>query len=269
MTTEAGAQRFDADGPVTARLVLGPGHTRVVAGHGTQVAVDVRPMAPSRQADVDAAARVRVRFAAGRLDVVAGKPGRLGLFGRPGNVEVLVELPQDSDLTCESAYGDVEAEGPLSGCTIASSTGNVHVSEAAAVALRTSHGDITLGRATGQADLDTSSGTVRAGDLAAGGTIGSSAGDIVVQRCGATLRARTAYGRIRVDEAVRGSLSLDTSYGSIDVGIAHGTAAYLDVASQHGRVRNELTLTADRPEAAETLTLHARTGYGDITIRRP
>ena len=57
--------------------------------------------------------------------------------------------------------------------------------------------------------------------------------------------------------------------GDLEVGIREGTAAWLDVNSQFGRVHNALE-AADAPETSvETVEVRARTSVGDIVIRRP
>jgi len=61
---------------------------------------------------------------------------------------------------------------------------------------------------------------------------------------------------------------LETAAGELEVGIREGTAAWLDVSSHYGRVRNSLDET-DSPEQSEaTVEIRARTSYGDINIRR-
>ena len=48
-----------------------------------------------------------------------------------------------------------------------------------------------------------------------------------------------------------------------------GTAAWLDVASQHGRVRNLLQDAAGPDEDDRTVEVRASTSYGDVVVRRP
>ena len=72
----------------------------------------------------------------------------------------------------------------------------------------------------------------------------------------------------RIGEVVRGSASLKTACGDIEIGIHAGTAARLDVHTSFGRVHNHMD-TADSPESSdETIEVHAHTSYGDILIRR-
>ena len=96
----------------------------------------------------------------------------------------------------------------------------------------------------------------------------SANGDISVDRAGAGVEAKTANGSIRLGEVARGSVVLETAAGDLDVGIAQGTAAWLEVNTGFGHVRNLLD-NATRPEEAdETVEVRGRTSYGDITIHR-
>lgn len=94
-------------------------------------------------------------------------------------------------------------------------------------------------------------------------------GDITVYRALAGVDAKTAYGGVRVGEVVRGAVVLETGFGELELGIREGTAAWLDVNSQHGTVRSDLSADDGPGEAEETVEVRARTGYGDIVIRRP
>ncbi|SCD44905.1 hypothetical protein GA0115244_103821 [Streptomyces sp. DvalAA-19] len=61
---------------------------------------------------------------------------------------------------------------------------------------------------------------------------------------------------------------METSYGAIEVGVRQGTAAWLDVSSGSGRVRNALTESQATEGAEDTVKIHARTRHGSIDIRR-
>jgi hypothetical protein len=56
--------------------------------------------------------------------------------------------------------------------------------------------------------------------------------------------------------------------GEVEIGIAEGTAARLDVYTHFGRVHNELA-AADGPGTADRVVeVRARTNHGDIVINR-
>ena len=61
---------------------------------------------------------------------------------------------------------------------------------------------------------------------------------------------------------------METSYGAIEVGIREGTAAWLDVSSGSGQVRNTLTASETPEQTEDTVKVRARTSYGNIDVRR-
>jgi hypothetical protein len=66
----------------------------------------------------------------------------------------------------------------------------------------------------------------------------------------------------------RGSVVLETANGDLEIGIAEGTAAWLQVNTGFGHVRNLLDEATRPTESDETVEVRGRTSYGDITIRR-
>jgi DUF4097 and DUF4098 domain-containing protein YvlB len=120
-----------------------------------------------------------------------------------------------------------------------------------AAVIKKSNDDTWIGRADGDLRVTTANG------------------DISVDVANASVSAKTANGSLRVGDAARGSVGLETHLGDIEVGVREGTAAWLDVRSTAGAVHNELD-AADAPGAsAETLEVRARTHLGHIVIARP
>lgn len=266
---ETSVTTFDTPAPIRARVRLHAGGLRVIASDTEHTVVTVIPSRPERAGDIDAAERTSVTLVDGVLDVTAPRDRGLSLVWRPASVDVLIELPSDSHLDAETSAGDIETTGRLGECILKTSAGNVRADETARARLRTSAGNVDVRRATVEADLSTSAGNVTLGDSGGRATLRASTGDIAVGRSAGRLDARTSYGQMRVDSISEGELTLATGYGSIDVGVLHGTAARLDVASDHGHVRSELAPTAGRPDGAElTATIAAVTKYGNITIRK-
>lgn len=65
-----------------------------------------------------------------------------------------------------------------------------------------------------------------------------------------------------------GTVEIDSASGDILIGVAGGTAAWLDVHSLSGDITSELE-GADAPdEDAPTVTIRGRTLSGDVAIRR-
>ena len=277
---------FETPAPIAATVELAVGDLRVVAGDRPDTVVEVRPSDPGADADVRAAGQTRVDYADGQLLVKGPKQRGLGLFGRPGSVDVTIELPAASRLQADLQVGGLRAVGPLAECRIKTATGDVQLDRVGTLAVDSAAGRIEVGTVEGRADISTGSGKVRVreiggpavvknsnGDSWLGLVIGdlrinAANGDIAVDRAGAGVVATTANGDVRIGELARGSASLKTGLGEIEIGIRAGTAARLDVSTSFGRVRNQLEGT-DGPQATdETLDLRARNGYGDIIVRR-
>lgn len=259
---------FDFPDPVSVRIDVSAGTIRVRATERSTTVVDVRPADARKSADVEAAAQTRIEFTDGRLLVSTPRRPRLILFGASASVEVEVLVPEGSEVDAVSAAGDVDCEGRLGDVRISGKYGDIRVDRAADVRAHTSAGDIAVLEADGAVEAGTAYGQVRVGT--AGGTmrLDSSAGDIWIDRALGSVHATTKYGQVRVAEAVRGSMVLETAYGTVEAGIPEGTAAWLDVQAGSGRVRNLLDAAEGPDDAVETVEIRARTAYGDIVVRR-
>ncbi|MEU4739366.1 DUF4097 family beta strand repeat-containing protein [Actinosynnema sp. NPDC023658] len=275
---------FATPAPITLAVDVVVGDVLITAADRPETVVTVEPQDPSRGTDVKAAEGTKVDFASGRLTVTA--PRSRSLFGKPGAVQVVVHLPTGSHVDAHGSLTDFRTEGALGECRFSTSAGDIRLRDVAALKAGTSTGDVVVEHVTGRAEVSTGSGELRLGRLDGAGTVKNSNGttrigqvtgdvrvsgangDILVGHAGGDVRARTANGSIRVDEVVRGSVVVQTQSGELAVGIREGTAAWLDVRSSAGRVRNELT-SADAPgEAEERVEVHARTFLGDILIHR-
>ena len=261
-------QTFTTPEPISVDLTVEFGGARLIASDRKTTVVEVRPARDGRRADIEAAERTRIQFAEGRLEVRAPKPKALGLIGRPGAIDVVIQLPSGSHVRGNGGYGDFDTEGRLGDCFFKTSYGTLKVQDVGALTLHTSAGNITAGRVAGVAEISSSSGEIRIEETGAPANLKTSAGDVRVERAGDAINARTAYGGIHVAHAMRGQLELATSYGDVEVGVAVGTATFVELRSNHGRVRNELDRVDDPPASGEFLKVRAQTSYGDIRIRR-
>ncbi len=277
---------FETPEPISAVIELVAGDVRISAGDRPDTVVEVRPSDPARRADVNAAEQTRVEYSSGGLLVkAAGRWRSWSPFGYGGSVEVSVELPAGSRVTGASSLGTIRSTGALGDCRI-KAAGEIRVEQAEAVRLTTSAGDIDLERATGDAELITASGDVRAEEIGGSAVIKSSNGDvrvgeisgelsvkaangdIAIGRSHASIVAKTANGDIRVAAAGRGSVVAETGLGAVEVAIPDGTATWLDLHTGYGRLQNNLDAAEPPKRGADTVEVRARTGYGDITIRR-
>jgi DUF4097 and DUF4098 domain-containing protein YvlB len=259
---------FDTPAPVDAHVDVSGGSLRVQAADRSDTVVEVRPSNPRSSADIQAADQTRVEFAGGKLQISSPRKPRLHFFGGMPSVDIDVRVPTDSRVEVSSTAGDIDCAGRLGDVRVDTKYGDIRIERASAVHARTTAGDITVTAVDGNADAGTSYGGIRIREAVGDLRLDSACGDITVDSALASVGATTKYGEVRIGQVVRGSLVLETAYGTVEAGVREGTAAWLDVESGAGRVRNLLT-SAEGPEGAqETVEIRARTSYGDVVIRR-
>lgn len=275
---------FDTPEPVSVTAHVEAGSIRFTAVDRRDTVVEVRPRSPEKDRDVKAAEQTEVSYANGTLTVRT--PKQRNSLRRPGIVDVTVELPAGSDVDMTGAWTQVLGEGRLGEVRAKTSAGDVRLDTTGPLRLTASHGSITVDRVEGPAEITTSSGSVRVGLVNGPGVLKNSHGsttvaaatgelrvsgahgDIDIRRAEDSVTATTAHGTLRVGEVARGTVHLETGYGTIEVGVREGTAAWLDVNSGSGQVRNTLTATGAPEGSEETVRIRARTRHGNIDVLR-
>ncbi|WP_055717326.1 DUF4097 family beta strand repeat-containing protein [Streptomyces torulosus] len=197
-------QKFATPAPIAAVLDIQAGRVQVIAADRADTVVEVRPVDPSKDRDVQLAERTTVEYADGTLRITAKAPVKNRLVGPAGSVEVTVQLPAGSHVEATSAGVEFRGVGRL--------------------------GDVAIDGALGQVKLD-ETGRARLAVLA---------GDIAVGRLGGPAEISTQQGDIRIDEAVGGTVVIRTESGDISVAAAPGVSAALDAGTSYGRVSNAL-----------------------------
>lgn len=274
---------FDTSEPISVTAHVEAGSIQFTAGDRLDTIAEVRPRDPKREQDVRAADQTEVTYASGVLTIRTPKSN---LFGRTGTVDVTVELPTGSRIDMTGAWVQVLGEGRLGEVRVKTSSGDVRLDTTGPLRLTASHGSITVDRVEGMAEISTSSGSLRVGLVDGPAvlknshgttTVGSATGelrvsgangDIEIRRAEDSVTATTAHGTLRVGDVVRGTVQLETSYGTIEVGVREGAAAWLDVSSGSGQVRNTLTASQAPERTEDSVKVRARTRYGNIDVRR-
>jgi DUF4097 and DUF4098 domain-containing protein YvlB len=274
---------FDTPEPISATAHVGAGSIRFTAGDRPDTLVEVKASDPKSNKDVRAAEQTEVTYANGVLTI---KTKERLFIGPTGAVDVTVDLPTGSHVEATGSCTQVLGEGRLGKVRVKASVGDVRLDTTGPLQLTASHGSITVDRVEGAAEITTSSGGIRVGHI--GGpavlknshgttTVGTVTGDlrvsgahgtIDIERAEGSVTATNAYGALRVAEAARGTVQLETNWGPIEVGIRKGTAAWLDASSDNGRVRNTLTSSEGPEETEDTVKIRARTRHGNIEILR-
>lgn len=279
---------FQTPGPIAAVIELGVGDIKVNASDRDDCTVSIRPRDEGKQADVRAAETTLVEFNNGDLIIRAIKNWRrfTGPNKNDGSIVVEVNLPTGSSLNATTAMGYVNCEGELADTGVKTGMGDIRLDRVGTLTAKTSLGDVIVDDVAADAKVSTSSGTLRLGAIKGSATIKNSNGTIAVAECGhhahmrtacgdiaigralSSVSASSAAGDIRISEVSAGSITVRTGAGTVEIGVREGTAAWLDVTTRYGSVRNGLT-TATGPDTSDsTVEVRARTGGGDVIINR-
>ncbi|SNS69293.1 Putative adhesin [Asanoa hainanensis] len=276
---------FTTPGPIDVNLSLVVANVRITAGERATTEVEVRP-GSSSSSSTKMAEETQVEFANGQLRIRTPKNLTRWLGSKTGRIEVEIALPAGSRLDGDNGAGDLDAEGPLGETRYKTGFGAIRLGDTGKARLTTGAGDITVARVAGDAEISTGTGQLHVGAVEGVATVKNSSGETWVGDAGGALRAnsangdiavdrarggaalKTANGSLRVLEAVRGRVSLETAAGSLEVGIPTGTAAWLDLDVKNGAVRNSLGGSSGPAEGEETVEVRARTYFGDIVIHR-
>jgi hypothetical protein len=278
---------FDTPEPISITVELGVGDIRIAASDRADTAVDVRPSDPAKKADVAAAQQARVEYAGGRLEIRAPKRWRQwSPWGGHESVDVQIDVPAGSTLSGESSVASLSCTGRIGSCRFRTGVGDIRVEEAGPIELVTGAGDITVDRVDGRAEVKTGSGAVRIrsvdgtavvrngngetwiGEVTGDARVSAANGAISVDVAHEGVVAKTANGGVRLGEIERGAVVAQSAFGAVEVGVREGVAAWLDLDTKFGDVKNELD-AADRPGPGEdAVEVHASTSYGDVSIRR-
>lgn len=278
---------FETREPISVTVEIGVGDIRIAASDRTDTVVEVRPSDPNKNADVSVAEQTRVEYAGGRLLIKAPKGWRSYTpWGGSESIDVQIDLPAGSNVRAEAAVATFHCTGRVGECRYKTGAGHIHVDEVGAVEFKTGAGDIAVGRAAGQTEITTGSGAVKVGSIDGTAVIKNSNGDtwignvggnlrvkaangkIVVDRSHASVSAKTANGGIRLGEVAHGDILAETALGKIEIGILDGVAAWLDLNTKFGNVRNDLGAVG-RPEPGEdTVEVRTHSSFGDVTVGR-
>ena len=272
---------FATPGPIIATVVVGGAQVRVTASDRTDTVVLVEPINKASQSDVKVASKTKVDFADGQLSVKTTKSG-----DKNGSVAITIDLPAGSSLVAYLAHSDVRADGSLGECELHLASGRVQLDRISALQANIAAGEVMIGHVAERANIDGSAFDMRISEVkdivkfsSSGGQtwighacadldLSSGSGGFDIDRADGSVTATTANGRIRIGRLTRGHAELTNGSGNIEVGISEGTAAYIDVNSERGSVRNSVPAPDDPDPSGNKVTIRARTRHGDIIIQR-
>lgn len=285
MSDDRRIQEFQTTGPVRLMAEIPFGHVGVKAEATSTVHIELIA--------VRGGARIRELIESAEIAqhgdeiVVRIERRRLGWFGwTGGHIEARIVVPTGSAAQLFTGSGHVETQGTLGDVKASSGSGNIRLDACGEVRARTGSGEIAVASSTGSLDAKTGSGNVAAGKVSrnvrittgsgsaelagAGGEarLTCASGSIQIDNVGDALEAFTASGSIRIARADHGSVRAKTASGSVSVGVAKGSAAYLDIHTMSGRVHSELEDGAAPREGEKQVELFITTMSGNVNVTR-
>lgn len=279
---------FETHQPIVMSIDISQGAVHVIASDRTDTVVAVNPSDRDRPADVEAARKTVVDLSNGSLSIEAPRPrgiaGHLG-WGRSGSVDLTVELPEGSSLTVAAGFADLRCDGRLGDVEVRAGAGNVRLDQTGALRVHSgaghvaveevsdkakivSAGEIVIGMVAGEANVKNLNGKTTIGRVGGNVRVRSANGDVTIDEASRDVEVNTANGDIRLGQVARGSATLETASGRLEIGIKEGTAAWVDASTKFGQVHSTLGAVDDPESSTETVQVRARTSFGDVLIAR-
>jgi DUF4097 and DUF4098 domain-containing protein YvlB len=284
MTTEASMYTFETPGPIDLRVELWQGRLNIVADDTDTTTVDLRPLrgdAAAREA-IDNA-RVEQR---GNEVVVLMPKSKGGLFRGKADVEAVIRVPTNSNAKLQTASADIETEGLLGDVSASSGSGEVSIEHTGDLEVRTGSGDISASTVDGSctvrsgsadvhigsigddADVKSGSGDVQIDSVGAKLNLKTGSGDLVLNSAGHTVDAMAGSGDLLVKRIEQGKVRMKTGSGDVSIGVAEGTAAYLDIMTVTGDVASDLDASDAPSDGERTVEISVQSGSGDVVLQR-
>lgn len=274
---------FETPGQPTVVLQTGAGRVHLSAEDGDHTTVELTPLNPAAEESV-ARATVEQR---GSKVVVDLPRHRGGLLRQVPAFDVSVTCPTGSSLDVRADSAQVDAAGTYTRAGVATGSGDIEVDHVTgearlksgsgtvraarvdgALVVTTGSGDVSVDRSTGGASLTAGSGAISVGELVGQTTTKTGSGDIEVGVLEGSLRTKTGSGSLTVRRATSGTVRAAGASGSISIGIGAGTAAWLDLSTVSGRVRQELGKSEAPPEDQQRVEITAQTVSGNVRVHR-
>lgn len=263
---------FPLSGRIELSCRLGAGSLTVRAEDDrTEAEVTVTPLA----AGSDVLARSVIELRGHRLvvHVPAEQGGSVleSFFGRLGSrdgVHIEIAVPSDTAMSIAAHSADITVHGRAGNLDVASGSSTVTLERVAGdLRVRGGSGDVRLGTVTGSAAFKGGSGRIEIDEAGSDLTVAMGSGELALGVARGAVRMRSGSGGA-VLGAVEGDVDLTSGSGGFTIGLRPGQQAKLDVLTGNGRLNTEMPVEHAAQPTGRPITVRARTGSGDVTVRR-
>ncbi len=276
---------FDTPGPVDLKVELNTGDIDITSTDESQTTIELEANNGDHYA-LELIAEARVEQHGDKVVLVMPKSRGGGFLGRKGQVRARIAVPHKSGLRIDTSTADIQARGRYGRANIRSGSGDVDLEEIESGDIQAGSGDVDVQQIVESIKVKTGSGDVELGSIGRDGDVGAGSGDVVLDSVGGSLRVKTGSGDIvvksggdRVDAMAgsgdvvvnrvdHGELIVKTGSGDVIIGIASGTAAYLDIQTVTGSVKSSLDSAQAPMDGDSTVTVSVTSGTGDVVLQR-
>ncbi|MFT4714144.1 MAG: DUF4097 and DUF4098 domain-containing protein YvlB [Candidatus Azotimanducaceae bacterium] len=211
--------------------------------------------------------------------------------GRENGSDLIVYLPENSEVDIGSVSTDIELDNLKGGVDLGTVSGDVTASSLAGrITLASVSGEIDLRNAEGRIVAKSVSGNVDARKIKGEHRLSSVSGELLIRNAEGDFDLKTVSGDIELIDVIfskldggsvsgdldieaemlaRGSVEFETVSGSIRIEFLKDADARFDLETASGSIINRIT--SDRPKKSkyirdEILRFKAKNGSGDVTL---
>jgi DUF4097 and DUF4098 domain-containing protein YvlB len=245
-----------------------------------------------REFKVEGAAKIEARIASGRIEFRPGqadwvrveavsKSGDLRVeqrgetiviatersgFLSSGRAEVVVTLPEGSDLTVGVASADVICTLPVGRLEINTASGDVRFTDAEDVRIKTASGDVS-GDSAGAISFVSASGDIRLGHAGRRSELSTASGNVQIEEASGKVKSSTMSGDLGIRRLSGDVLEAKAMSGDVRIGIPAGTTLDLSANTLSGSIRLPERSSED-VEPIGHAAVRVKLVSGDLTIKR-
>ena len=196
-----------------------------------------------------------------------------GFSFREAHASVRVWCPEGTALTASTGSADVSVTGALGQVEVKTGSGDVAVQGTAeALRVTSASGDVSAQRVTGAATVATASGDIELGVVDGPLAVNAVSGDVTVRDARSGAAVESVSGDVTIDAVGGGDIRAQTVSGDVRIGVATGTAVWIDASSVSGDLESQLEVEDRPPDGADpespVFELRVRTVSGDALLAR-
>ena len=184
-----------------------------------------------------------------------------------GTSYVVLEVPEGTDASVGTASAKIECNGPLGRVEAKTASGEIEITRAESVIIKTASGDASVGTVTNDLKVNSASGDTTVGECGGKANFSAASGDIHMAVSTGTVNASTASGDVTIERFTGRRAIFKSMSGAAIIGVPAGTRLDLDVTLLSGDLKLPKP-TANTPRSERQMTIKAKLVSGDLTIER-